>query len=193
MFDNYFRNLLIPLYKSLISHLPLFLLPNHLTLISFFLGLFSCLLIVFQSPIPALLLFLLSRIFDGLDGSLARARQLQTDFGGYFDILCDFIIYAMIPISFCLVRWEIKLIFIGMVLEASFFINAAGLFYLSGLMIKKGLNSKFNSLILPKGLIEGFETYIFYCIFYLFPNKLVKINYKSLIFHFFNRKKYFHV
>jgi len=40
-----------------------------------------------------------SRVLDGLDGAVARATRL-TDFGGYLDIVADFVFYAAIPLGF---------------------------------------------------------------------------------------------
>ena len=44
-------------------------------------------------------LFLLNRVADGLDGAVARA-SMTTDFGGYLDIVCDFVFYSAIPFAF---------------------------------------------------------------------------------------------
>ena len=53
----------------------------------------------------ALLLILLNRVADGVDGAIAR-RLGSTDLGGYLDILCDFIFYAAVPLGFALARPE---------------------------------------------------------------------------------------
>lgn len=39
----------------------------------------------------ALGLWLLNRVFDGLNGMVARAHAIQSDFGGYLNIVLDFI------------------------------------------------------------------------------------------------------
>jgi phosphatidylglycerophosphate synthase len=44
---------------------------------------------------------LLSRLCDGLDGAVARLTQ-PTDFGGYLDIICDFLFYAFVPFCFAI-------------------------------------------------------------------------------------------
>ena len=49
----------------------------------------------------ALVLILLNRFCDGLDGAIARATA-PTDFGGFMDIVCDFIFYALVPLGFVL-------------------------------------------------------------------------------------------
>ena len=55
---------------------------NHVTLISCVVGLVAAGLIATGHMLAALLLIVLSRIGDGLDGSIARASR-KTDFGGY--------------------------------------------------------------------------------------------------------------
>ena len=48
---------------------------------------------------------LLNRMCDGLDGAVARLGQ-RTDFGGYLDIVCDFIFYAFVPFCFAVTHPE---------------------------------------------------------------------------------------
>lgn len=54
-----------------------------------------------QSHVIALVLILLNRLADGLDGAVARHHRIS-DFGGYLDIVCDFIVYAAVPFGFAL-------------------------------------------------------------------------------------------
>ncbi len=51
----------------------------------------------------ALLVILLNRLIDGLDGAIARQKG-ATPFGGYLDIMCDMGFYAAVPIGFALAR-----------------------------------------------------------------------------------------
>src|SRR5262245_64097962 len=51
----------------------------------------------------ALIAILVNRLADGLDGAVARHTTL-TDFGGYLDIVCDFIVYAGVAFGFALAR-----------------------------------------------------------------------------------------
>ena len=48
-----------------------------------------------------LVLILLSRLGDGLDGAVAAIRG-RTDLGGYLDIVLDFLFYGAIPTGFVL-------------------------------------------------------------------------------------------
>lgn len=51
-----------------------------------------------QLPLPSITFWLLNRALDCLDGALARHRNLQSELGGFLDLLGDFIVYALIPI-----------------------------------------------------------------------------------------------
>jgi hypothetical protein len=44
-------------------------------------------------------LWYLNRALDGLDGLIARLTDSQSDFGGYVDIVTDYVIYAALPIG----------------------------------------------------------------------------------------------
>jgi phosphatidylglycerophosphate synthase len=55
--------------------------------------------IIQQEYTLAACLLLFNRIFDGLDGAVARAAQ-ASDFGGFLDITSDFLIYAGVVIAF---------------------------------------------------------------------------------------------
>ena len=49
-----------------------------------------------------------NRVIDGLDGAVARASR-SSDFGGYLDIVSDFIFYSAIPLAFAVARPETAL------------------------------------------------------------------------------------
>ncbi len=114
----------------------------------------------------ALALFWLGRILDGLDGAVARAAGTQSALGGYLDLMSDFLVYAAIPIG---IWWGVR----GeqssaalIIMLAVFYVNAASWMLLSAL-IEKG--DALTSVAMPIGLIEGFETIVFYSLFLLLP------------------------
>ncbi len=63
--------------------------PNHVSIISFSLALFSALLIWFESLILGGLLAQLSSILDGVDGELARLKGMVSRLGGFMDTILD--------------------------------------------------------------------------------------------------------
>jgi phosphatidylglycerophosphate synthase len=105
-----------------------------------------------------LLLIGASRLLDGLDGAVARATQ-PTDFGGYLDIVCDYVFYAAIPVGFALAAPENELP--ALVLLASFIMTAASFLAYATLAEKRGLKTEARgrkSFYYMVGLAEGFET-----------------------------------
>ena len=75
--------------------------PNQITLFSLILGISSFIFLSLGMLYMALIFFLLNRLFDGVDGTLARLTK-PTDLGGFYDIISDFLIYALLPFGFIL-------------------------------------------------------------------------------------------
>ena len=65
----------------------------------FALGLGAAFCIAQQAFVAGLVMLLLSRLLDGLDGAVARLTQ-PTDRGAFLDITLDFLFYASIPLAF---------------------------------------------------------------------------------------------
>lgn len=155
--------------------------PNAVTLISFCLGICSALALANTRSSLALMLFVVNRIADGLDGATARAQGKSSDFGGYLDIICDFTVYASLPIarvlSLSFENWNmpdaVHLCIISAVLEAAFFVNAASLFCLSAIFEKRAVGARATgeatSVTMADGLIGGSEAIIFFCFVLLAP------------------------
>lgn len=74
---------------------------DGLSFTGFALGLAAAAAIATQHFMAGLVLLLLSRLMDGLDGAVARASQ-PTDRGGFLDITLDFLFYAAIPLAFAM-------------------------------------------------------------------------------------------
>ena len=113
--------------------------------------------------------YVLGRIMDGLDGAYARLTNQSSDFGGYFDIIVDFTIYGMIPLGVTAAHPEYRAWIALVYLEVTFFVNAAGLFFLSALIEKnKNANKVYadkkelTTLKMPPALIEGTESIVIF-------------------------------
>ena len=118
----------------------------------------------------ALLVILLNRLIDGLDGAIARHKG-TTPFGGYLDIMCDMAFYAAVPIGFALAQpgnalWA-ALLLAAFVCTASSFLGRAVLAAQRGEPDggARGLKSFFHAA----GFVEGTETIIAFVLFCLFP------------------------
>lgn len=78
---------------------------NSVTCLSLCIGLLTIPALTLNYFNLALLLILLNRIGDGLDGALARLHP-PSDFGGYLDTVCDFIFYGAVVLGFALANPE---------------------------------------------------------------------------------------
>lgn len=124
-----------------------------------------------QIYFAAFALWILNRVLDGLDGLLARMHNKQSDFGGYVDILTDFVAYAALPIGLVAGSPSNERYLALAFMLASFYINTASWMYLAALLEKRALHGDDTqtSIVMPAGLIGGFETIIAFGAFTLFP------------------------
>lgn len=101
--------------------------PTTITLIGFVVGIGSS-VSAWQGMLGlGLLLWWVNRLLDGLDGVIARTHYKQSDFGGYLDILTDFVIYATVPIGLVLSMPSVELLTTLAFLLSTFYVNACGL------------------------------------------------------------------
>jgi phosphatidylglycerophosphate synthase len=115
-------------------------------------------------------LVLASRLADGLDGAVARARG-KSDFGGYLDIVCDFTFYGAIPLAFVLLDPAANGV-AGAFLLAAFYVNGATFLGYAILAAKHGMETRSRgekSLYFTAGLLEGTETILFFLLIVLVP------------------------
>ncbi|MEO0487572.1 MAG: CDP-alcohol phosphatidyltransferase family protein [Pseudomonadota bacterium] len=143
---------------------------DSVTLGGLAIGLFAAAAIAFGAYGLGLVLILLSRIADGLDGAVARATK-KTDFGGYLDITSDFLFYGAIPLAFV---WADPAgnAAAGAWLLTSFYVNGATFLGYAILAEKHGLKTAergSKSLYFTGGLLEGAETIAFFAALCLFP------------------------
>jgi len=179
MLDKILRNikeiLLLPFAKQAGKVLH----PNMITLLSFTFGIVSVYYIIERSLMTALVFWLLNRIFDGLDGTVARVTERSSDFGGYLDIVLDFIIYSAIPVAFVYSDPSAGNYFILSVLLSSYYVNAASWMYLSSILEKRNIgaasNNEMTSITMPSGIADGTMTIIFYTLFFIFPSYLKQL------------------
>lgn len=74
--------------------------PNQVTVGALALGLVAAGLVASGQPRTGVLLWLVSRLLDGLDGLLARLSARTSLMGGYLDISCDMLAYCAMAIAF---------------------------------------------------------------------------------------------
>lgn len=143
---------------------------NSVTLAGLVVGIAAAVAIAMGSFTMGLVLIILSRLADGLDGAVARATH-KTDFGGYLDIASDFLFYGAIPFGFILFDPSTNGI-AGAFLLLSFYVNGASFLGYAILAEKKGIKTRtqgVKSLYYSNGLLEGTETIAFFVLLCLAP------------------------
>lgn len=118
----------------------------------------------------ALLLVLVNRLFDGLDGAIARLGQ-PTEAGGYLDIVTDFLVYAAIPVGFAAAAPAANALPAAVVIWS--FIGTGSSFLAYAIFAERhGLSTSLRgrkSLYFLGGLTEGTETALFLILICLLP------------------------
>lgn len=102
MLDASMRSILDrPLHQAAVGLDQSWITPNRISLVGLALGLGSAVSAGMQLWAVALVLWLTSRLCDGLDGPLARLRSQRsglgsggTEAGGFLDITADFLVYG---------------------------------------------------------------------------------------------------
>ena len=116
----------------------------------------------------ALVLWLLNRLLDGLDGEVARSRGETTEFGVFFDIVADFFVYGGFLVALGIQHPESRLAL--MVLFLAYYLNGTVFLALSGILEKlKRERLTERGLHFRRSLTEGFETILAGALFLLFP------------------------
>lgn len=118
----------------------------------------------------ALLFVGLNRLADGLDGAVARAAGGGSDFGGYLDILADFVFYGGFVLFYGLGRpdemgWALLLL-------ASFYASGASFLGFAIIAAKRGIETRsqgHKAIYYAAGLAEGAETILAFVLLCLFP------------------------
>lgn len=142
---------------------------THVTLIGAVIGLAAAISIAANALLLGGLLFLLNRLFDGLDGALAR-QQGPTEQGAFLDITFDFLIYSVIPFAFAVRDPDVALA--AAFLLFSFVGTGSTFLAFSIFAARHGLENqllKDKSIYYLQGLTEGFETILVLTLMCLWP------------------------
>lgn len=171
MLDGWVRQRIDPALNALASGLARAgVTPNTVTITSWAIGMLAAAAIAASWPKTGLILLLLSRVGDGLDGAVASITG-KTDFGGYLDIVLDFFFYGVIPLAFVIADPAVNGV-AGAILILSFYVNGASFLAYAILAEKRGIQSKVRgekSLYFTTGLAEATETIIVFAVMCAVP------------------------
>ncbi len=132
---------------------------NGVTLIGFAMGVGAMAALALQIYWAALVLIGLNRLMDGLDGAVARQSGGGSDYGGFLDIVLDFIVYAGVIFAFAVGRPEHALV--AAFLVFSYMGTAASFLAYAIIAAKREMTTDARgrkSFYFLGGLAEGTET-----------------------------------
>ena len=149
---------------------------DQVSVLGFMIGVAGAAAIGFQYYIFGMLLILLNRLADGIDGALARIKG-PTDRGAYLDICLDFIFYSAVVFGFAVADpTENSLAAAALIFS---FVGTGSSFLAYAIMAER---RKLTNLRLPNkgfyylgGLAEGTETILFFVLFCLFPGSFTTL------------------
>lgn len=151
---------------------------DQITLAGFGVGLAAIPLVAAGWHWFALAALVINRLADGLDGAVARHDRL-TDLGGYLDIVCDFLVYAGLPIGFALLD-PARNALPAAVLVFAFVGTGSSFLAYAVIAAKRNETTEIRgrkSLYYLGGLTEGTETFAFLAAMCAFPQAFVWLAY----------------
>ena len=143
---------------------------NWVTILGLIIAFFCFIVLSSGSFYLGLILILINRFLDGLDGSLARLSKPKK-FGAFLDITSDFAFYALIPLGFAVFSPYENALPTAFLL-AAFYVNGSS-FLTEAIIVEKyniKIDQKDKGFFYSFGLIEGFETICFFLLICSFPN-----------------------
>lgn len=144
---------------------------DTVTVAGFLAGLLAVAAVALDQFWLALLLLLMNRLADGVDGELARL-QGSSDAGAYLDITLDFVFYALFPVGFAWSDPTANAI-PALVLVASFMGTGASFLAFSSFAEKRAIRHPqfgYKGLYYLDGLAEGSETVLCFVAMCLWPS-----------------------
>ena len=169
MIDTKLNNFLKPTLNKIAKFLIKFgFKANFVTFFGFFFGLCCFYFIINSLFLLAIIFLFLNRLFDGLDGAIARLNG-ETDIGAFYDIILDFIFYSLFPIAFVFVdlnnSYSICFLLLSFVATQTTFLASAWIIEKNKISISDGHKKSF---FYSGGITEGFETIICFTLMLLF-------------------------
>lgn len=150
---------------------------NQVTVTGFALGLIALPLIATGQMFWGLGFILANRLFDGLDGAVARQRG-PNDFGGYLDVVLDFIFYSGVVVAFA--YQDPSNVYAALFLVWSFSGTGSSFLAYAIFAAKRGITTAIQgskSLYYLGGLTEGTETIALFIFICLWPGYFVPAAY----------------
>ena len=142
---------------------------NVVSILGFLIGLLAINFISMQMYMWGLVLIVVNRLFDGLDGAIARKTRI-TDYGVFLDAVLDYVFYAGVIFAFALANPAQNAVAAAFLLFA-FMSSACALLAYGVVAHKSSQNYELlnNSPFYLGGFAQGFETLLALVLMCLLP------------------------
>lgn len=174
MLDQQVRTVLTPVLDRVAAALARArVTPTALTVTGFVLGIGAAVAAGRAAWELALVLWLVGRVPDGLDGAVARHTGTASDRGGYLDVVADFTVYGAFVVGCAVGAPDARLPLL--VLLGTYYVNGTAFLALSSVVERRrqrtGLEDE-RSFVFSRGLAEGTETIVAHALFVLLPGAM---------------------
>ncbi len=168
MLDEELRKGAKPFYTPLATPLAKRMSGNAVSLAGLAAGLLCLIAVALGLNLPALILWLINRLLDGLDGEIARIRGEASEFGAFLDIAADFVMYGGFLVALAVQHPDARLALV--VLFLAYYLNGTIFLALSSVLERlKAERRTERGLHFRRSLAEGFETIMFGILALVFP------------------------
>ena len=141
---------------------------NFVTLAGAAVGVGAAVSIAHEQWVAGLSLVVANRVFDGLDGAIARHTR-PTSWGGYLDSLADYVFYVAVPLGFA---WANPAnVWPALLLVSSFTLTAVSFLALAAILAGRDMGHAPKSFTYTTGFMEGGETIAAFMLMCLFPSQ----------------------
>lgn len=145
--------------------------PTQVTVAGFAIGMLVVPLLAWEFYGWALVVIIVNRLADGIDGALARRTHSASDAGGFLDIGLDFLFYAAVVLGFALADPIANGVAAALLLFA--FMGTGSSFLAFAIMAAKHQLERpqfeQKAFYYLHGLTEGTETVVAFIVFCLWP------------------------
>ena len=171
MFDRYIYRAIGPSCSALARPLArLGVRADFITIAAFLIGMAALPLLAFGRYGWALVVIVLNRLLDGIDGALARLTT-ATDRGAFLDISLDFLFYASVTLGFAIFDPQANALAASCLLFS--FVGTGSTFLAHSLIAeRRGVTAphfRNKGIVYLSGVAEGFETIVFFVAMCLWP------------------------
>ncbi|MDB6177642.1 CDP-alcohol phosphatidyltransferase family protein [Paracoccus sp. Z330] len=149
---------------------------DWVSLVGFAIGVFAFVAIAMGQTFLGAGLILANRLFDGVDGAVARAGS-PTDRGAFLDIALDFVFYALVPLGFAIDDPAANAL-PAAILIAAFVGTGSSFLAFAAIAERRKLTTSHyptKGIYYLGGLTEGFETIVVFVAMCLWPERFAVI------------------